>query len=600
MERRKWILAVMLLACALLCGCAVTNAQPEDVFQADLSVDINVPFATSTPAPGPTIEAGRNPISISSEGEVTIIDPSWADSGYASVSEYASDMYYTQLRLGDTGVEVRKLQTRLKELNYFTGDVSGVFDSATETAVELFELTYGTMQTGIATSKMQTYLYLIDAPVYLSEEYQRAKSQYFVTLQYGDVGSNVLSLQTRLKELGYPIMELTGVFDDATATAVRLFYLEYGLGANEVAIVALQEELYSETARKYSRAEEVQIAAKAADLTTLSEGNIGSRVSEMQQRLIELGYLTGEPSGTFDAATTQAVRDFQAAIGLEQTGAANAALQGYILSPDAPSAGESASFEYAYKTLREGDSGLDIANLQERLVKLGYANGAPNGKYGGATITAVKLFQKTAGLPETGIADAEMQALLYSDNAPLFGEVSSANEIYPRDIPMSDIDSGAEGELVTYLQRRLQQLKYFNGSIDGEYDTETASAVALFESALGLKPTGVASVGLQCYLYSEAAPQNGISLYNDDKQREFSQLDVGDEGDDVTKLQRRLWELGYLLKDNIASSVGTYNNATQLAVAKAQLAMGYKDADGTASAEFQAFLYSSYGDYIKK
>ena len=44
---------------------------------------------------------------------------------------------------------------RLRELGYYPGDISGVFDTLTEQAVQLFELTYGTMQTGIATVNLQ-------------------------------------------------------------------------------------------------------------------------------------------------------------------------------------------------------------------------------------------------------------------------------------------------------------------------------------------------------------------------------------------------------------------------------------------------------------
>lgn len=38
--------------------------------------------------------------------------------------------------------------------------------------------------------------------------------------------------------------------------------------------------------------------------------------------------------------------------------------------------------------------------------------------FGGKTQTAVKAFQENAGLNASGIADSEMQALLFSDEAP--------------------------------------------------------------------------------------------------------------------------------------------------------------------------------------
>ena len=58
--------------------------------------------------------------------------------------------------------------------------------------------------------------------------------------------------------------------------------------------------------------------------------------------------------------------------------------------------------------------------------------------------------------------------------------------------------------------------------------------------------------------------------------------------------------LGYLLTESVKDSVGTYHEATRLAVASAQLAMGYEEADGIASPEFQCFIFSDYSENIKK
>ena len=44
-----------------------------------------------------------------------------------------------QLRLGDTGAEVKWLQNRLKQLNFYGGDATGTFDQATLAAVQAFQ-----------------------------------------------------------------------------------------------------------------------------------------------------------------------------------------------------------------------------------------------------------------------------------------------------------------------------------------------------------------------------------------------------------------------------------------------------------------------------
>ena len=56
--------------------------------------------------------------------------------------------------------------------------------------------------------------------------------------------------------------------------------------------------------------------------------------------------------------------------------------------------------------------------MQNRLFMLGFLLDDRDGAFGSKTQTAVKLFQQTAGLEATGVADNQTQTLLYSENAP--------------------------------------------------------------------------------------------------------------------------------------------------------------------------------------
>ncbi|PWM14579.1 MAG: peptidoglycan-binding protein, partial [Collinsella tanakaei] len=58
-----------------------------------------------------------------------------------------------------------------------------------------------------------------------------------------------------------------------------------------------------------------------------------------------------------------------------------------------------------------------VLKLQERLDELGYMFVACSGSYGDATVQAVMDFQLLNGMETTGVADAEMQKVLYSDAA---------------------------------------------------------------------------------------------------------------------------------------------------------------------------------------
>lgn len=67
-------------------------------------------------------------------------------------------------------------------------------------------------------------------------------------------------------------------------------------------------------------------------LEPLSVGSKGEAVEQLQNALYELGYLDGKVDGDFGKGTDQAIRDFQQAVGLKQTGVADANLQLLVLS----------------------------------------------------------------------------------------------------------------------------------------------------------------------------------------------------------------------------------------------------------------------------
>ncbi|MBQ2952186.1 MAG: peptidoglycan-binding protein [Clostridia bacterium] len=64
-------------------------------------------------------------------------------------------------------------------------------------------------------------------------------------------------------------------------------------------------------------------------------------------------------------------------------------------------------------TMRQGNSGEKVRELQEKLVYLGLMpEGSADGVYGAATAEAITAFQRTHGLKENGIANIETQTLL--------------------------------------------------------------------------------------------------------------------------------------------------------------------------------------------
>lgn len=599
MWKRAALAAALAALLALTVGCTASDTDvgtgPSDDF-----VDIIVPYATTTISPDAT--QAPDALLIGSDGQVILNDASVLIDGLESdeTPVTATVAKYEQLRLGDASAAVSNLQTRLSALGYFSGGVSGIFDEATEKAVKLFERSYGIMQTGIATAALQERLYSDAALSYGSDAYNQVVDAQYKKLEKDDVGAAVIALQTRLQELGYPIAEITGVYDDQTVKAVRKFYKMYGYKARDYAIVDLQKVLYADDAKRYDAGAATEDDATSAPETNqdygLKLGDTGTRVTQLQLRLKELGYLT-EATGTYDQTTADAVSQFEIACRLEADGIASEDLQRQLYAEDAPKAGET---KQIYALLQWGDSGDAVTKLQARLKDLGYYAGEADGVFSDELVAIVKRFQSTAGLDETGVASVELQELLFSDSAPLSpAKAAEAQEdAAAAEVVITPLMTGDSGDNVAALQTRLSELGYYAGALDGKFGAGTQKAVEKFQKAVGVSQNGEASADLINLLDSDVAPASGADYGA--TEGKYAPLAPGDASDSVIELQRRLWELGYLVKEDIANSIGTYEDATAASVNAVMKAAGFKLRDGRASAEFQAFLFSKAAEGVKK
>ena len=67
--------------------------------------------------------------------------------------------------------------------------------------------------------------------------------------------------------------------------------------------------------------------------------------------------------------------------------------------------------------LKEGDWGMDVEEMQKRLLALGYLTGSVDGQFGPMTREAVIAFQNANGLPANGVLDKKTREVLYSQEA---------------------------------------------------------------------------------------------------------------------------------------------------------------------------------------
>lgn len=416
-------------------------------------------------------------------------------------------------------------------------------------------------------------------------------------LKAGSEGSNVKEVQQRLKDLKFYNSSVDGKYGAGTTNAVKAFQSTNGLTSDGIVGKQTKDALFSYNAIANSGTGSSATQKPVARATAtprptatpnydkaryLKVGMSGADVRQVQNRLIELGYLTGKADGDYGTATETAVKTFQKTNGVYDDGIAGKDTQKSLFSSSAKKAGGAvASIGGTLELNSEGDA---VRALQNRLVKLKYMSGYSDGSYGQNTKTAVEAFQKNNGLTVDGKAGSATLAKLYADSAVDAngkggsGSTPSGNS-NEASTGYTVLVDGDTGEPVKKLQNRLKALGYYSGSIDGAYGPGTIAAIRAFQSQMKLSVDGKAGPATQRALYGENAKNEDTS----------KPLELGKEGSDVTKLQYALYELGYYQ----ATVNGLYTQDTSNAVREFQMNNGLT-ADGKAGSQTLSMLYSPY------
>ena len=572
------LILIFLLAALCACGPEPDTTDPLSGY----NVDVSLPFATSN--------SGPNTLATPKTSKVA---------GWMGDIITLTEDEYTELSLGSIGTRVKNLQKRLIELGYMNGTASGTFDQATALAVKLFEEAYGRQQTGRATEVMQYYLFSETVRKYtktIVTAAPTAKTEQYRTLQRGDTGADVQNLQQRLYELGYLAKVSGSYFDAATESAVKDFESAYGKSRTGIATIQLQQYVFAKNARSAWEVKTYTATpspAPTARFSTLRSGSKGTAVTELQERLRELGYMKSKADGIYGEKTIEAVMLFERAYGKSETGIATASLQEALFSYDARPYGYVATATPTprataqnFTTLSRGSSGSRVTELQTRLWELGYLDGEIDGVFGSATEKAVKLFESYHGATETGVATPVMQEFLFSSSAKQYERQELDDDTgwsWDPEESYSTLSKGDKNDDVKRLQERLIELGYLTGTADGYFGDGTAAAVKGFEKEYGHAQTGIATEELQKYLYSDSAKYNSKS----EVAVSYSTLSSGATGTAVSNLQQQLFMLGYY----DGEITGRYDTATINAVKLYQEVKGLTKT-GSASSALQKQIFA--------
>ena len=306
-------------------------------------------------------------------------------------------------------------------------------------------------------------------------------------------------------------------------------------------------------------------SSSSSSATRLEKGSTGSAVKDLQTKLKKLGYYDAYVDGDYGDTTVAAVKAFQKKYNLTADGIA-----GKETLKKLDSVYENANSAKDVDSLRMGDSGSAVKDLQTKLKKLGYYDGTVDSTFGSGTYAAVRAFQKKYNLTADGVAGSET-----------LKKLDSAYKNANSDKDDDSLRKGATGSAVKDLQTKLKKLGFYNAYVDGSYGDTTVAAVKAFQKKYNLTADGVAG--------SETLKKLDSAYKNADSDKDDDSLRKGATGSAVKDLQTKLKKLGFYN----AYVDGSYGDTTVAAVKAFQKKYNLT-ADGVAGSETLKKLDTAY------
>jgi peptidoglycan hydrolase-like protein with peptidoglycan-binding domain len=137
-------------------------------------------------------------------------------------------------------------------------------------------------------------------------------------LKPGATGTQVRELQQRLSQLSWLPETTTGVYDGATAAAVKGFQRKHGLARTGVLDQKTWHRLRGMTT---TPSHDAMFNVLHAGKPLFASGDSGDDVRVIQARLKQIAWYFGDVTGSYDSSTVTAVKGFQAKRAIPVTGA---------------------------------------------------------------------------------------------------------------------------------------------------------------------------------------------------------------------------------------------------------------------------------------
>ncbi|MBU9721405.1 MULTISPECIES: peptidoglycan-binding protein [Bacillaceae] len=215
----------------------------------------------------------------------------------------------TILMIGDESTKVETVQTYLKELGYYVGDLDGIYGAKTKEAVKHYQRENGLSIDGVVGTDMVSHLIgtkhivsdttqpdhfneiyqpeQLSHSVYISQQSSLEKSKkdkekrsYF---QKGDKHNNIKVLQDKLQKAGYYHGPKDGIYGYGTEQAVILLQQDQGLSIDGLAGKEVFDFLKSSNLTEIAESRARALAAAEESATTTSSQNDESETTSSKE-----------------------------------------------------------------------------------------------------------------------------------------------------------------------------------------------------------------------------------------------------------------------------------------------------------------------------
>lgn len=295
----------------------------------------------------------------------------------------------------DPGARVLAVQRELGRLGYDPGSVDGAMGSKTRAAIGAFQRSIGMPETGEPTTELldtlrATRIEIIDAepssPTAATGTAQGEAPASARSTEASNVSGPELirAIQQQLRARGFDPGPADGAAGTRTVNAAREFQRAVGL--------SVDGELTGALLARLEQKEIEPSAASSANPTDATTVVGDPTVFSVQVLLTRLGYDLGTPDGAVGRRTVQAAQAFQREMGEGATGDIGVGLLRELEKAEA----------------RGFVAEATIKGIQRDLTRLGYTPGTIDGRGGPSTASAIRAFQRDAGLDISGKTSVDL------------------------------------------------------------------------------------------------------------------------------------------------------------------------------------------------